>query len=155
MATTASQLCAQVADILELFHEINRCIRGPVSPAMISAYSDLRSQLDHLVHAGFVVATPPKRLVAYPRFLQGMKLRLEKLRLDPARDRARSMRVLPMWRSCTEKLAGANASARPDPELERYRWMIEEFRISIFAQEIGTGEPISEKRLAQQWQKVG
>jgi ATP-dependent helicase HrpA len=153
--TTATQLCRLVAEILTLYHEVDRTIRGPVSPAMIGVYSDLRSQLDHLVHAGFVAATPHQRLPSYPRYLRGMRLRLQKLRLDPIRDRARSALVAPLWCACTEKLAGNEARGRRDLELERYRWMVEELRMSVFAQEIGAGEPVSEKRLAQQWRKVG
>lgn len=150
-----NRLCPLVQEILTHFHALNRDTKTTVAPAMIPLYSDLCSQLDQLVHAGFVKTVPLARLQNYPRYLRGMELRLQKLRLDPGRDRQRLQRVAPLWRSLLEKLPGGNTHGEPNPELERYRWLLEEFRISVFAQELGTAEPVSEKRLADQWRAVG
>jgi ATP-dependent helicase HrpA len=155
VADAVERLCPLVQEILTLFHELNRGTKTTVAPAMIPLYSDLRSQLDQLVHAGFVASVPQRWLESYPRYLRGMTLRLEKLRLDPGRDRQRLQRVAPHWRSLLEKLADANTRGALDPALERYRWLLEEFRISVFAQELGTAVPVSEKRLAEQWRTLG
>lgn len=152
---TIERLCPLLQDVLSLFHELNRDIKAPLAPAVIPLYSDLRSQLDRLVHTRFVASLPLCRLENYPRYLRGMKLRLQKLRLDPGRDRQRYLRVVPHWHSLLEKLPKGDAPGETEPELERYRWLLEEFRISVFAQELGTAEPVSEKRLAEHWRAVG
>jgi len=84
-------------------------------------------------------------LVHYPRYLKAMRLRAERLRQDAAKDQQRMLQVLPYWREyLKQRAAGTSAT-----DLAELRWLIEEWRVSLFAQELKTAEAVSAKRLAK------
>ncbi len=118
----------------------------PLRPGSARAsYADLNEQLDALLAPGFARDLPLARLAHVPRYLRAMRLRAERLRQDPARDQQRMLQVMPYWREfLTRHAAGA-----PADELAELRWLIEEWRVSLFAQELKTAEPVSAKRLAK------
>jgi ATP-dependent helicase HrpA len=118
------------------------------------AADDLRDQLAWLVFPGFIRATPWSRLQHYPRYLEGMRIRLERLRANPAADLKRLAEIAPFWNRYTAFMAHDEPPAHDRAALADYRWMVEEFRISLFAQELGTRAPASAKRLEAQWQRV-
>jgi ATP-dependent helicase HrpA len=108
-------------------------------------YADLHSQLDALLAPGFLRDLPKTRLAQLPRYLNAMRVRAEKLRSDPARDYARMQQVVPYWRAVlAARAAGEQSAAR-----ETLRWLVEEWRVSVFAQQLGTAERVSAKRMAQ------
>ncbi len=110
----------------------------------------MREQLHELLAPGFLRELPLPRLAQFPRYLRAMRLRAEKLRQDPARDQSRLLQVLPYWREwLAAKASGASADA-----LDALRWLIEEWRVSQFAQELGTAEAVSPKRLARAMDSV-
>lgn len=116
------------------------------------ALEDMRAQLSALVNKSFVARTPFERLVHVPRYLKAMGLRLEKLRVDPARD----ARAQSEWRALAqpwqrESIALAR-NAVHDPALENFRWLLEELRVQLFAQELRTPVPVSVKRLQKIWE---
>ncbi|HEU0276491.1 MAG TPA: ATP-dependent RNA helicase HrpA [Rhodanobacteraceae bacterium] len=115
--------------------------KGHAAPS----YADLRSQLEALLAPGFLRDLPHARLQHLPRYLKAMRLRAEKLRGDPARDFSRMQQVSPYWRAVLDARAGGDASVA----LDTLRWMVEEWRVSVFAQELKTAEPVSGKRMAQ------
>jgi ATP-dependent helicase HrpA len=80
-----------------------------------------------------------------------MRLRAEKLRSDPARDHSRMQQVLPYWRAVLDARASGNESGG----LQTLRWLVEEWRVSVFAQELKTAEPVSGKRMAQALDAIG
>jgi len=113
------------------------------------AYDDITAQLGFLIYPGFVADTPAEYLRQYPRYLEAMRVRVDRLYLKAAKDTERMEQVLPhqkRWNAKREEFADL-------PEFARYRWMLEEFRISVFAQKVGTAYPISAKRLETQWAK--
>jgi ATP-dependent helicase HrpA len=110
-----------------------------------ASYADLHGQLEALLAPGFLRELPHARLQHLPRYLKAMRLRAEKLRDDPARDSSRLQQVLPDWRAVLDARAGGDASVA----LETLRWMVEEWRVSVFAQELKTAEPVSGKRMAR------
>ncbi|HET6586737.1 MAG TPA: ATP-dependent RNA helicase HrpA [Oleiagrimonas sp.] len=112
------------------------------SPA---SYADLHEQIESLLAPGFLRDTPSSRLRHYPRYLDAMRLRAERLRRDPGKDHRHLHQVLPYWRAYLEKAATGDRSEA----LDRLRWLIEEYRVSLFAQELKTAEPVSPKRLAR------
>ncbi len=115
-------------------------------------YDDLREQRDELLAPGFLRDTDPARLAHYPRYLRAMRLRAERLRQDPARDQARMLGVQRYWREYLKRRADGQADA---VALEDLRWLVEELRVSVFAQELKTAEPVSPKRLARALEALG
>ena len=108
---------------------------------------DLSAQLDGLVHPGFLRETPPEALAHFPRYLDAMALRAERALRDPAKDQARMLELTPF----VQALDAARATpAFADPRWQALRWELEELRVSLFAQELGTAIPVSAKRLARQ-----
>ncbi len=107
-------------------------------------YDDLREQLARLVHPGFARALPLERLAELPRYLEAMDVRVQRLQLDPRRDQARMLPVREFEALLREATAAPGADA---VALGRLRWLIEEYRVQVFAQELKTREPVSEKRL--------
>lgn len=106
---------------------------------------DMRAQLDALVPPGFLRDTPAAALADYPRYLKALALRAERALRDPAKDQARMLELEPLARGVHDALA-----ARPhDPRVDALRWELEELRVSVFAQELGTRVAVSAKRLQQ------
>jgi ATP-dependent helicase HrpA len=138
---------------LELRRSLLARLQGAPA-AWSTAVADLREQLGALIHPGFLRATPVGRLAELPRYLQAMALRLDKLAGGPARDAALAARVRPHWERYRALPADLRAAAEPASELGRLRWMIEELRVSLFAQTLGARERVSPQRLEKQWQRV-
>jgi ATP-dependent helicase HrpA len=122
--------------------------------AFPEAVRDVEAQLARLLARDFVAATPWERLQHFPRYLRAASLRLDKLRSDPARD-ARAMRELGALESRLQREAGrADRAGARDPQLEQFRWLLEELRVQLFAQELRTAVPVSVKRLEKMWQTL-
>lgn len=113
---------------------------------------DAAAQLARLVGKRFVVATPWTALGHLPRYLKGVQLRLDKWRADPARDAQRLAELRPLEQRFLRALAERKGQA--DARLDEFRWLIEELRISLFAQELRTPQPVSVKRLEKAWDQM-
>jgi ATP-dependent helicase HrpA len=113
---------------------------------------DIATQLQRLCGPHFLVDTPWAALQHLPRYLKGVVLRLDKWRADPARDAARLAELRPLQQRWQRRLA--ELKGRPDARLDDYRWLLEELRISLFAQELRTPQPVSVKRLDKAWQQL-
>ena len=122
---------------------------------MALALSDIKAQMSGLVYRGFVTGNGWKRLGDTLRYLHGIERRLEKLPVDPHSDRARMLKVQAMEQARQSWLNKLPATRRHDSDVEEIRWMIEELRISYFAQQLGTPFPISEKRIQQAMEAIG
>ena len=113
------------------------------------ATADAAQQLQRLVPKRFLAATPWTRLQHLPRYLNAIVLRLDKLRADPARDAARLAELKPQeqryWRLVAERKGAV------DERMQDFRWLLEELRVSFFAQELRTPQPVSVKRLDKLW----
>ncbi|EKT57537.1 ATP-dependent RNA helicase HrpA [Providencia sneebia] len=143
------QIAKHVEQILTAVFAINKRLKGRVDFSMALALSDIKAQLANLVFKGFVTAHTWKRLPDVLRYLTGIERRLEKLSVDPNRDRAQMSKiehVTNMWQQWMAKLTPIQQLL---PEVQEVRWMIEELRISLFAQQLGTPYPISDKRIIQ------
>ncbi len=114
---------------------------------------DIQAQLARLVSRRFLTETPWTQLGHLPRYLRGITMRLDKWRADPARDAARMAELRPLeqrfWRTVAERKGVS------DPRLDEYRWLMEELRVSFFAQELRTPQPVSVKRLDKAWSQLG
>lgn len=111
-----------------------------------AAIADIRSQLGQLIYPGFLTQTPNACLQHYPRYLKAVDLRLKKLTATPARDQTALSQIAPFWTHYINRLA----NDKHQGAWQEYRWLIEEFRVSLFAQELKTVTPVSAKRLQKQ-----
>ena len=135
------------ARILTLSRDVERRVKEQTSLALIGPLGDVRGQLSGLVHPGFVSRTGLARLPHLDRYLRAILARLDGLADDPGRDRRRMTEF--------ERAAAAYAEAGgtiplpddPDPRLAHARWLLEELRVSLFAQPLGTAEPVSVQRV--------
>lgn len=117
-----------------------------------TAYADMQGQLDALIGKRFVVDTPYAQLAHFPRYLKGIALRIDKLKADPARDARQFAEFAPLLQHYQRALAQRGGVM--DPRLAEFRWMLEELRISLFAQELRTPMPVSVKRLYKVWESM-
>ena len=141
---TAVEWLRLVEDALAAYADLAPWLEPPLMGYAKANYDDLREQLAALVHAGFVRAIPKARMQHLARYLKAMRLRAERLRHDATRDQARMLTVRGYWREYLKLRASGEADAALLAEL---RWLIEELRVSLFAQEIRTAETVSPKRL--------
>jgi ATP-dependent helicase HrpA len=111
--------------------------------------ADIGEQLARLFPRGFVTATPAAQLAHYPRYLKAIALRLDKLKADPARDAQRQAEIAALQVPYLRELAARKG--RADARLDEFRWLLEELRVSAFAQELRTPMPVSVKRLQKFW----
>jgi ATP-dependent helicase HrpA len=112
---------------------------------------EARASYERLVYPGFLTRTPWERLEHLPRYLKGYGLRLQKYRTSVERDQKHSVTVSALWQNYENRLKSDRDAGRHDPRLEDFRWLIEELRISLFAQELRTPQPVSAKRLQKFW----
>lgn len=117
-----------------------------------AAADDITAQLARLVGRRFIANTPWAQLGHLPRYLKALVLRLEKMRTDPQRD-ARLMAEIQPLESAYLRLV-AQRKGKPDPRLDEFRWLIEELRVGLFAQELRTAQPVSVKRLERIWAQL-
>ena len=127
-----------------------------VQKALPQACADIGAQLAELVPKRFIVATPFERLQHYPRYLKAISMRLEKARSDPARD----TRLMADWQALgkpweRERNAMLKSGQHGDAFLDEFRWLLEELRVALFAQELKTSSPVSVKRLQKMWDSRG
>jgi ATP-dependent helicase HrpA len=142
-----------VGEILQAYRGILGVRARIPAAGAAEALSDISTQLEYLIYQGFLREIDLGQLRHFPRYLSGLAIRLDRLRRDPRRDALKLKRMGFLWQRCRE-LLHQQALGLEDPELGKLRWMIEEFRVSLFAQELGTAYPISAKRLIEQWTRV-
>jgi ATP-dependent helicase HrpA len=129
--------------------KLNGAEKGFPRPA-----ADIRAQLERLLAPGWLAATPWERLQHLPRYLKAASLRLDKLRADPQRDQRLAAEVAALEQPFQRELGVRRRTAAVTPELEQFGWLLEELRVSLFAQELRTPVPVSVKRLTKLWQSV-
>lgn len=114
----------------------------------------IKNQLDWLIFPGFIKSIPLVRLRHYHRYLEAIRIRIERAMLSPSADIRREDEASAHWRRYRELVASKNLRHINIPALVEYRWMIEEYRVSLFAQELRTPFPISAKRLDAKWDEA-
>lgn len=143
----------QCAGWLEQYQVIQKRLKKmPIN--WLEAGADIQDQCQHLLFRHFLVEVRPERLQHYSRYLKAIIARLDKLEADSSKDRAARLKVQPYWERYKERAKMLAEQQRESAALETYRWLIEEYRVSLFAQPIKTAVPVSEKRLNQSWEEV-
>jgi ATP-dependent helicase HrpA len=122
---------------------------------MQPAARDMRDQLAHLIFKGFLTQTPHEWLRHMPRYLKGIAMRLRKLmNAGLSRDTQAIEQVTDLWERYKKRAEEFRRIGRHDGNLIQYRWMIEELRISLFAQELKTAMPVSLQRIERLWEQI-
>ena len=150
----AEKLARLTLEILKLWHGLQKRFKGKIDLAQAVALNDIKQQLSHLVYPGFVRETPALWLKELPRYLKAIEMRLEKLPGQVQKDRVWSGELSGLWAQYQARATKHAQEGKRDPQLELYRWWLEEYRVSLFGQQLGTKVPISDKRLSKQWSLV-
>lgn len=143
---SAVQLLEKIETILALLAEIRPALEPPLMGFASANLDDLRNQLATLLPPEFLLETPAHLLNELPRYLRGVQVRLQRLLQDPIRDQARMLEMAPF----IDRLEAAREAGVADTAgWQDFRWLLEELRISLFAQELGTRGSVSLKRVAK------
>ena len=144
------KIALEVEQCLLLSQQVRKALKGKIPLDQIQSRGDIQDQLDNLVFAGFVSAYGSQRLSDIVRYLKAIQRRLEKLPVDPNKDRLMTLTLanLEEQYKAVVKAYENKGSVVPD-DVAEIRWMIEELRVSFFAQTLGTKYPVSEKRVKQ------
>jgi ATP-dependent helicase HrpA len=126
----------------------------PAFKAHGAAFQDIETQVKRLMGKRFVTETPFERLQHYPRYFKAIQVRLDKLKADPARDARLMAEYGPLWTNYERRALQLAKQGAADPQIEQFRWLLEELRVSLFAQELRTPVPVSTKRLQKQWEGI-
>jgi len=119
-----------------------------------STCESILDQLAWLVFSGFAESTPLSHLQEVPRYLEACRMRIQRCKINPAGDSRKEAELQPVWQQYTDFIE-SNKLLRADKKLlNHYRWMVEEFRVSLFAQELRTPYPVSSKRLNTLWSEL-
>ena len=140
-------IAQKVEQILTLTHQINQRLKGKMDFTMAFALSDIKSQIAGLIYQGFVQKSGYARLPDLLRYLQAIDKRMDKLAQDVNRDRAAMLRVEQVQQAYQQLLAKLPKSKPISDEVAEIRYMIEELRVSLFAQQLGTKYQVSDKRI--------
>jgi len=137
----------KVEQALSLRHDVAKKLKGSVPLNVIQSHGDVKQQSEHLIFKGFVNASGIEKLDDIIRYLKGILRRLEKLPIDPNQDRIKLIEI----HKAVDKFKSVLSTQRKDKPIEQEilatKWMIEELRISLFAQNLGTAQPVSLKRI--------
>jgi ATP-dependent helicase HrpA len=143
-------LLVDVLRALEGWREADRALSGRAEMTLLPALSDMKAQLTRLVHPGFVSAAGPARLRRYPAYLAALRHRRDRLDDGIAavnRDRQQMAQVTDLEDAYLHAVAALPDGRPPGAALRSVRWMLEEYRISLFAQQVGTAGPVSDQRI--------
>ena len=133
--------------VLEAAHDAEARLRATPSPPLAAAFADARAQFAALIYPGFVSETGLRRLPDLVRYLRAISRRLDTLAADPGRDAERTAIVHRVTDAYQQAVAELPPARRSGADVQAVRWMIEELRVSLFAQVLGTPAPVSEKRI--------
>ncbi|WP_413110742.1 ATP-dependent RNA helicase HrpA [Thaumasiovibrio sp. DFM-14] len=147
LGDTVVDVAQQVEAILTTAFQINKKLKGKVDLSMAFALSDIKAQVQSLIFKGFATECGWRRLPDILRYMKAIERRMEKLPIDPNRDRVHMLKVESIT-SAYKELLNKIPKGQPTPEpVQEIRWMLEELRVSYFAQQLGTPYPISDKRI--------
>ena len=146
------EVCRLVGTVLTEWQAVSKKL--PAFKAQAAAVADIEAQLKRLVGKRFVVDTPFERLQQFPRYLKAIVVRLDKLKANPSRDAQLMADYGPLWTNYERRAIQLAKMGTVDPQVEQFRWLLEELRVGLFAQELRTPVPVSVKRLEKQWEGI-
>jgi len=155
LASVARDVHVLIGRILTRYQAIRGRLADITQTHWMASVADMSGQLDRLVFRGFLQQVPYRHLEDYPRYLKALEARAEKLSHAAGRDRQRIRELAAIQGKWQERSTAARAAGRHDIRLEEIRWMLEELRVSLFAQQIRTAYPVSVKRIEARWRELG
>jgi ATP-dependent helicase HrpA len=147
LVDTVVAVVDRVQRALAAAHDVEQRLGRTSSLDLVPSLADIRAQLSVLLHPGFATEAGWARLGDLPRYLTAVQRRLDRLAQDPARDRAGLARIAQVRKEYDAMLAALSPARRRTPAVREIRWMIEELRVNVFAQALGTPYPVSEQRI--------
>jgi len=150
----AQEICRIAGEILAEHQTLRTKINQPQFAAWPRALADIRAQLKELLSPGFLAGVPFERLKHYPRYLRAIAMRLDKIASNPERDANWQQQLARYWHTYQTKLVADRARGVRSPKLEEMRWMLEELRVSLWAQQLKTPYPASFKRVEKYWSEL-
>ncbi|MEH6578950.1 MAG: ATP-dependent RNA helicase HrpA [Amphritea sp.] len=140
--------------VLRQYHRLQKKLSGRIDIQAVTVLNDIKQQLANLFPRNFLANISWQYLNEYPRYLKAIELRLEKYMRELPRQKLLSDQLQQYWQQYHKRLQENVQHSRYSLGLERYRWLLEEYRVSQFAQQLGTQVPVSEKRLKQHWNSL-
>ena len=150
IAALRAKIAAEVKDIDREVKEILWAAEELAS----DIYDDIETQVAWLTYDGWVRTVPASSLARYPTYLKALRTRIARAKVSPSSDRSKMERFAPFWEQYREAVVAKSCRIASHAALAEYRWMLEEYRISLFAQELKTAVPVSPKRLEIKWLKA-
>ena len=141
-------------EIFRRAQNITKQLKGKISFDRALAMADIKQHLTRLLSPGFMQQASVEWLSHYPRYLNAIEIRLEKLPAQVNRDLAWTEELNLLLQKYSKRLEIHQQHKIVDPNLQQFHWMIEEYRVSLFAQQLGTRFPVSDKRLRKMWSEV-
>ena len=155
LAEMSSLAAERVGRILDSYQEARKTLAGITAVNWLPSLRDMQQQLDGLVFQGFLQQVSWERLQHYPRYLSAVTARAQKLAHAAARDRKLMADMQPLYADWQARYQATLDRGEHDARLEEVRWLFEELRVSLFAQELGTAHPVSMKRIRKRWEALG
>ncbi|GAA4564350.1 ATP-dependent RNA helicase HrpA [Micromonospora coerulea] len=147
LVDTVVDVMDRVRRVLAAGYAVEQRLGATRNLAVVAALADIRAQLAGLVHAGFITEAGYARLPDLLRYLTAIERRLDRLAGNPQRDKSQQDRVAVVQKEYQDMLAALPPSRRQSAAVRQIRWMIEELRVNVFAQALGTPYPVSEQRI--------
>ncbi|MDR9826565.1 ATP-dependent RNA helicase HrpA [Vibrio sp. FNV 38] len=154
LGDTVVEIAQQVETILTTAFSISKKLKGKIDFTMAFALSDIKAQVEGLIFKGFATECGWKRLPDILRYMKAIERRMEKLPIDPNKDRLHMLKVEAVASDYKELLNKIPKGVMVPPEVKEIRWMLEELRVSFFAQQLGTPYPVSDKRVKNAIQAI-
>jgi len=160
-AATSAHVSQQTQSLVSLlekigtqYQHITKKLQVNTSLSWATSLLDIKEQMKHLFSRDFLLDVPDEHLKDYPRYLEAILKRLEKLQENLHRDHLAMLEFKPFWAQFEQRQQHHQREHIVDPALQNYRWLLEEYRVSLFAQELKTKVPVSPKRLRLAWESV-
>ncbi len=150
----ANEMAKQLLDIMAQYHQLMKRLNGKMPPAWLFVYSDIKNQISQLIYDGFVAKVPWIRIQHYPRYLRAIGQRLDKIQNQLSREKQWCAEFAKLSGLIEELLVKASKAECRQQEPEQLRWLLEEYRVSVYAQNLGTTEPVSCKRIEKRIEQL-
>jgi len=155
LGSVTQDVCALIGQILTRYQTIRGRLADITQTHWMASVTDMHGHLDALVFRGFLQQVPYRHIKDYPRYLKALEARAEKLSHAAGKDRQHIWEMATLQQQWQKRSNAAREAGRHDARLEEIRWMLEELRVSLFAQQIRTAYPISVKRIEVRWRELG